>query len=233
MASDAVILAAAVQTVPAGYTVPLSAELLIVSVRGLMDGTGAGGTFTPTLQLISPGGATVWNSPVSASVAAGGSADCSWFPGVAGGQAAAATGLQGAWATLVGGPALTNGPVSWGTVGYHPALQTAFSWDVTKTNLTLLTRGVYMFFVFWDSTFAAGNYVQTQMFVSGQTYLTPGYNLQRNVTNTSDFILTGAVPQFYEVGAPGGAALTVNLQTNNPGGTAPIQCSVQAVYLGA
>lgn len=92
--SDAVIRADAIQAAPAGYTVPGAQEILVKSVRAVVDGSGAGTAFLPTLQLIDPSGNVVWQSPTDTGVAAGGSADVSWFPRVGSAAAAAATSGQ-------------------------------------------------------------------------------------------------------------------------------------------
>lgn len=80
--ADAVISAPAVQATPAGYQVPAAQEITVKTVRAVIDGSGAGSAFLPTLQLIAPSGQVVWESPTDSTVAAGGSADVSWFPGL-------------------------------------------------------------------------------------------------------------------------------------------------------
>lgn len=88
--ADAIIRAKQVQTTPAGYTVPDAQEIVVRSVRAVIDGTGAASAFTPVLELLGPDGDIVWKAPGDTTVAAGGSADVSWFPRVA--AAAAASG---------------------------------------------------------------------------------------------------------------------------------------------
>ena len=96
---DAVIRADAIQPAPAGYKVPGAQEILVKSVRAVVDGTGAGSAFDAVLQLIDPAGNVVWQAPTGVSIAAGGSADVSWFPGLTPTAAAASTGGI-SWATL-------------------------------------------------------------------------------------------------------------------------------------
>lgn len=67
--------------VPLDYQVPNSGELLPVSVRATMDGTSAASTFYATVQIISPSGRVMTNA-ISNPIAAGGSADVTWFRGV-------------------------------------------------------------------------------------------------------------------------------------------------------
>lgn len=90
---DAVIRADAIQTAPAGYKVPGAQEILVKSVRAVVDGSGAGSAFDAVLQLIDPAGNVCWQAPTSTSIAAGGSADVSWFPrvGAGGGSSSTAT----------------------------------------------------------------------------------------------------------------------------------------------
>lgn len=82
MAGDAPIVASAVGTVPVDYQVPGSQEILLKSVSAIYDGSGSAAAWFPCLEIVSPAG-TVMLSAVSAQqVAAGASADVSWFPGV-------------------------------------------------------------------------------------------------------------------------------------------------------
>ena len=105
--ADAVIRAQQVQTTPAGYTVPDAQQILVRSVRAVIDGTGAAGAFTPVLQLKDPTGAIVWQAPGDATIAAGASADVSWFPRVAAAAKASAPGAI-SWAYLACNGAATN-----------------------------------------------------------------------------------------------------------------------------
>ena len=81
--ADIVIRSKAVQSTPAGYTVPGAQEILVKSVRAQVNGASAAGAFLPTLQLIAPDGSITWQTAASQQ-AAGASADVSWFPGVGG-----------------------------------------------------------------------------------------------------------------------------------------------------
>lgn len=67
---------------PLDYTVPGAQEIDLVSAFATFDGTGAGGSFLPTLRLLAPSGQIVWEAPVDSSVTAGASVSVSWFPGV-------------------------------------------------------------------------------------------------------------------------------------------------------
>jgi hypothetical protein len=65
---------------PKDYTLSGAQEIALKSVRALIDGTGAGSAFLPTLQLLDPNGHVMWEGAAQSTVAAGGSADVSWFP---------------------------------------------------------------------------------------------------------------------------------------------------------
>lgn len=67
---------------PLGYTVPGAQEIDLVAAFASFDGTGAAGAFLPTLRLKASSGQVVWEAIADTAVAAGASADVSWFPGV-------------------------------------------------------------------------------------------------------------------------------------------------------
>lgn len=69
-------------TAPADWTLPASLNLLLKNVYASFDGTGAGGSFVPCLQIVSDSGHTVGTYPCATTVAAGASADVTWFPRV-------------------------------------------------------------------------------------------------------------------------------------------------------
>lgn len=69
---------------PKDYTLSGTQEIQLKSVRAVIDGSGAATAFLPTLQLLDPNGHVMWEGATSSTVAAGGSADVSWFPGLGG-----------------------------------------------------------------------------------------------------------------------------------------------------
>lgn len=81
---------------PAKYVVPGSSEIVPLAVQALLDGTNASGDFLPTLIFRSQAGHVIARVPVSTTVAAGGSAEVSWFPGVKNAPAAS-SGLTQIW----------------------------------------------------------------------------------------------------------------------------------------
>jgi hypothetical protein len=83
--ADASILDPSIAPAPKGYLITGSQEIVLKSVTGSFDGTGAAAAFVPSLQIIDPSGFIVATFPVTTTLAAGGSADVSWFPGLGGG----------------------------------------------------------------------------------------------------------------------------------------------------
>jgi hypothetical protein len=78
--SDAILTRDGPTAVPLAYTVPNGGELLPLTVRATMDGTGAGQAFYAVVQVIAPSGRIMGNF-ITSSIAAGASADVTWFPG--------------------------------------------------------------------------------------------------------------------------------------------------------
>lgn len=64
---------------PEDYTIPNSLEFVPLAVRASFDGTGASGPFYATLEFIGPGGLISAECPCFTTIAAGGSADVTWF----------------------------------------------------------------------------------------------------------------------------------------------------------
>jgi hypothetical protein len=88
--ADVQILRAPTTAVPSNYTLPDAAELRLKAVYAEFDGSGAAGSFLPCVTLISDSGDVIGRAvDPSSPVAAGGSADVTFFPGVktGGGQA--------------------------------------------------------------------------------------------------------------------------------------------------
>ena len=80
---DEALFVAGTAASPLDYTVPGSVLFRLKSVYAEFDGTGAGGTFLPAIKLTSDSGhVNCIASDPSASVAVGGSAAVTWFPGV-------------------------------------------------------------------------------------------------------------------------------------------------------
>lgn len=69
--------------VPLDYPVPASGELIPKTVRATLDGSAVASEFFAAVQVIAPSGRVMF-SAVSEAIAAGASADVSWFPRVGG-----------------------------------------------------------------------------------------------------------------------------------------------------
>lgn len=78
------------EAAPASWTVPGNGQIQPKAIFATFDGTGAAGSFLPAIKIVSDGGETVGIYPVDTAVAAGASADVSWFPHV-GGQLSSST----------------------------------------------------------------------------------------------------------------------------------------------
>lgn len=81
--ADVSIRASAVTAAPMDYKVPGSQEIAPKAVTASMDGTSAAVAWFPCLQLLDPAGNVMFSAVPSSSVAAGASADVSWFPHIA------------------------------------------------------------------------------------------------------------------------------------------------------
>jgi hypothetical protein len=81
---------------PARWTLPASLELLLKTAYASYDGSGAASAYRPCLRIISDSGHVVAEAVSTTTVAAGGSATVSWFPGFVGGGAGAVQALIGA-----------------------------------------------------------------------------------------------------------------------------------------
>jgi hypothetical protein len=91
--ADISILQSAAAAVPTGYTIAGAQEIVLKSVTASFDGSGAGGSYVPAVQVVDPSGHIVGTFTLQQTLAAGVSADISWFPGLAGATSgSAATG---------------------------------------------------------------------------------------------------------------------------------------------
>jgi hypothetical protein len=78
--ADVALLASQAGEAPIGYQVPGAQEIILKSITASFDGSGASGNFLPVLQIVAPNGAVLASCPVGSTLAAGASADVSWFP---------------------------------------------------------------------------------------------------------------------------------------------------------
>jgi hypothetical protein len=126
--------------VPLDYTVPQSGELLPLMVRATLDGTSAASPFYACVQVIAPSG-RVMGTAISESIAAGASADVTWFPG--------AEFLEGTTGQTVG---VTTETVFYDTV--NAATPLTMSTTLTAgVSYVLIVEGTYSL---WNSTLGTG-----------------------------------------------------------------------------
>jgi hypothetical protein len=81
---DAQIHPGGTVSVPADYVIPSGAELLLKNAYAKFDGSGAFGDYKPLLRVISDSGSVVAEAVADTIIAAGASADATWFPRVGG-----------------------------------------------------------------------------------------------------------------------------------------------------
>jgi len=89
---DVVLQAPDVVGVPMTYQVPAAQEIIPLAITAAIDGSGAGGQYLPTVEIVAPSGAVMARCPTTTIVAAGASANVSWFP-LSRSPTSAATGL--------------------------------------------------------------------------------------------------------------------------------------------
>ena len=80
--ADVAVRSSATTAVPDDYKIPGAQELLPRSVRAHMDGSSTTSAWFPCLQVLDPAGNVLVDCVSQLSVAAGVSADVSWFPGL-------------------------------------------------------------------------------------------------------------------------------------------------------
>ncbi len=82
---DRQVLVTGQASAPATFKVPGNGQITPRVVYAHYDGTGAAVTYVPALKITSDGGELIGIYPATTRVAAAGSAEVSWFPGVGGG----------------------------------------------------------------------------------------------------------------------------------------------------
>lgn len=107
---DKQILVAGTAPTPADFLIPGNGQIQPKAVNAVFDGSGAASAFLPTLEIVSDAGVVVARCPAP-SVAAGGSAEVSWFPRVGGGGSSSG-GSGTSVPLLFGAPDAANGYVT-------------------------------------------------------------------------------------------------------------------------
>ena len=80
--ADVALVNRAVTVAPKIYTLTGQQELELKAVSAVIDGSGATASYVAVLQMLAQDGTVMWSSPTESVIAAGGSANVSWFPGV-------------------------------------------------------------------------------------------------------------------------------------------------------
>lgn len=141
---DAQILVTGTATAPATWTVPGLGQVTPRTVFAHYDGTGAGVLFYPALKIVSDAGRLIGIYPCSSSVAAGGSADVTWFPGVEATRTPVSAAV-GARISTVNGQTIADSTLTnliWTTVDYDTDGMANLA--ANNTILTVNTPGIYM-----------------------------------------------------------------------------------------
>lgn len=80
---DALIVRDGPVVAPLDYQVPAASEMIPLCVTATFDGSLSALAYEPTLEIIAPDGHVIARCPLRTQIAAGGSADVTWFPGLA------------------------------------------------------------------------------------------------------------------------------------------------------
>lgn len=138
MADVALVAGGAVEA-PLTYVVPGAQEIIIKSIIASFDGSGAGGDYVPTLQILAPNGMILASCPVATAVVAGASADVSWFP--RGGLTSSTTQASVTWGLYQGD--VQQGGAVFVFNGFLFAGQEMFSYGVGDDSPSPLLDGFY------------------------------------------------------------------------------------------
>lgn len=79
---------------PADYPIPAAAEVALKMAFARFDGSAAAGSWKPCLRIISDAGTVAGEAVGDDTVAAGGSADVTWFPHIGGGGGSSTTNAE-------------------------------------------------------------------------------------------------------------------------------------------
>jgi hypothetical protein len=162
MPQDTQIVNSATHPAPKDYTVPGNAELLLKAVQATYVDNGASGAWLPCVTLISDSGHVIARAiDRSVVIAAGASAEVSWFPWIGGGGGGAGASVGTTW-----GYYSTSFPQT-----VAPGIVTNLEWDFAggtamldltdPTNPTALATGIYSVEVTFEGiNFAAQEVLQ-------------------------------------------------------------------------
>lgn len=80
--ADAQIQPLGTADAPSDWTLASAQEVVFRSLHAVFDGASAAVPFVPAVQIVGPGGVVAATFPLGQPIAAGGSAEVTWFPGV-------------------------------------------------------------------------------------------------------------------------------------------------------
>lgn len=157
MSADAIITRDGPVNVPLDYAVPATSEIIPIAISATFADPTNAGPYVPALEVITQTGQVVGPFPLGESIAAGGSARVSWFPGVGGG---ASGGIQ----ALVGARIEAHAPQSIATSTTTDVVYDTVAFDTdgmanlaaNSRILTISTPGLYLIVceTTWDANTA-------------------------------------------------------------------------------
>jgi hypothetical protein len=222
---------------PADYVIPDSAELILKGARASYNGSGAATSFIPLLRIISDAGTTSLEFVADTTVAAGGSADVTWFPrvGAAAQAASLSSSIVRAYAFEFTGQTVTAGTTAnarFDTVATSDATKLSFS-TTTNTNDTLTTHGTGWLQLMASCYWPAGTKIDLRIHSSSGYELFPhdgfdsmsGYgvfdssNLQANLMDIAWYDISAATNVY-----------RVQLTNSDAGNSGPTQCYFAAMF---
>lgn len=80
MSGDVTLAVSGVEDTPLDYPIPAAAQLQLKMLTASYNGSGAASSFVPAVKIVFAGNVVVGTFPLGQSLAAGASADVSWFP---------------------------------------------------------------------------------------------------------------------------------------------------------
>jgi len=198
---DRQILVTGTAPAPANWLVPGNGQIRPKTITATFDGSGAGSAFIPTLKIKSDGGKLIGTYPVASSVAAGGSAEVSWFPGLTNSLSAARIAVVGARIEMHGTQSIsasTNTDLTYDTVAFDTGGFANLGADNRK--LTAPTNGLYL--VICERAWPYNNFGRRLVGVTQNSFYASGGALLSNDSRSAIW----SSP----VGGTGGAPETTN-----------------------
>lgn len=149
--TDTPILDASVANAPKSYVVAGAQEIILKGVTASFNGSGAAGSYVPAVQIIDPAGNVIGTYTLGSTLAAGASADVSWFPGVGNGGTGSTTTARTIELIIDGGGLVI-------ATGVKADIELGYAATITKWTLLADQSGSIVVNI-WKDTFA--NYPPT------------------------------------------------------------------------